>query len=173
MAAIRWWWRAWRAASPRRYLIADEVGLGKTIETVLILRELPSRGELKCPVGHQDSGRESGRFRSFRKLTTRSTGGRNPAWRGDFRQENEVSPKAKRARRLSEPLHMVVGWYPVPNRVESTQCKPCGLARTPSETSEFPLRGADVQAVLMPDWLPMSATQLCRGYGQFNSHSRN
>jgi len=34
-------------ASPRRFLIGDEVGLGKTIETALILRELASRGELK------------------------------------------------------------------------------------------------------------------------------
>ena len=33
-------------ASPRRFLVADEVGLGKTIETALILRELTSRGEL-------------------------------------------------------------------------------------------------------------------------------
>ncbi len=34
-------------ASPRRFLVADEVGLGKTIETALILRELASRGALQ------------------------------------------------------------------------------------------------------------------------------
>ncbi|MCP5086202.1 MAG: DEAD/DEAH box helicase family protein [Rhodobacteraceae bacterium] len=33
-------------ASPRRFLVADEVGLGKTIEIALVLRELASRGEL-------------------------------------------------------------------------------------------------------------------------------
>jgi hypothetical protein len=31
-------------AAPRRFLVADEVGLGKTIETALVLRELASRG---------------------------------------------------------------------------------------------------------------------------------
>ncbi len=34
-------------ADPRRFLVADEVGLGKTIETALVLRELASRGELR------------------------------------------------------------------------------------------------------------------------------
>jgi len=49
-------------ADPRRFLVADEVGLGKTIETALILRELASRGELQraimiVPAGLVDNWR--------------------------------------------------------------------------------------------------------------------
>jgi len=44
-------------AFPRRFLVADEVGLGKTIETALVLRELASRGELTEPSAHSRSCR--------------------------------------------------------------------------------------------------------------------
>jgi hypothetical protein len=46
---------------------------------------------LRLPAGHAEnrdgSGREVGRFPAFRQQATRSTDGRNPAWRGDFGQE--------------------------------------------------------------------------------------
>lgn len=49
-------------ANPRRFLIADEVGLGKTIEAALIIRELAFRGELEraliiVPAGLVDNWR--------------------------------------------------------------------------------------------------------------------
>jgi superfamily II DNA or RNA helicase len=49
-------------ANPRRFLIADEVGLGKTIEAALIVRELEFRGELEralivVPAGLVDNWR--------------------------------------------------------------------------------------------------------------------
>ncbi|MBZ2173422.1 DEAD/DEAH box helicase [Nitratidesulfovibrio sp. SRB-5] len=49
-------------ARPKRFLVADEVGLGKTIEAALILRELASRGELSraimiVPAGLVDNWR--------------------------------------------------------------------------------------------------------------------
>ena len=60
--------------------------------------------QLRLPAAQTEkrhgSGRESGRFGGFRCDATRSTDGRNPAWRGDFGQEKGPGDE-------SEPLYVV------------------------------------------------------------------
>ncbi len=55
-------------ASPRRFLIADEVGLGKTIETALVLRELSSRGELNRALMVVPAGLVSNWYRELNEV---------------------------------------------------------------------------------------------------------
>ena len=78
-------------ASPRRYLIADEVGLGKTIETALILRELASRGELNRALMVVPAGPRQ-------QLAPRAERGFQPRLRGVRLRRRHYRPQDQRVR---------------------------------------------------------------------------
>lgn len=90
---------------------------------------------LRLPAGQTEnrdgSGGESGRFQAFRRVTTRSTGGRNPAWRGDSRQEKGPG---------DYPSPCVWWWGSTPHQttIESTESKRCGLLRSRANRIEKP-----------------------------------
>ena len=74
-----------------RLLVADDVGLGKTIEAGLILLELARRGRasrvlIACPAGLQEQWAEEMRFRfnlDFAKVDSRQLAGAAPQLPGD------------------------------------------------------------------------------------------
>lgn len=66
----------------RYWDLADHIRIDDAIALWCHLRQPAGQTE-----NRDGSGRESGRFRAFRVMATRSTDGRNPAWRGNFGQK--------------------------------------------------------------------------------------
>jgi len=104
------------AASRRRFLIADEVGLGKTIETGMIIRELVARGEanrvlIVCPAGLIRNWRQelSDAFRLHFEVLGEDFSDRRPdAWEIHSRVIASIDT-LKRPKRL-EALRLAPRW---------------------------------------------------------------